>query len=175
MFSSIFDELRKEKYFKEITDFKTFNVKYLKDIKRLKSLQKAETCLEPNKHLHWSFFVNTLLTVFYFRNKISVIDIRLGYIQTSENIEIFNVNLRWIIAIVTTSSVTCFICSSKSINTFLWTGSLNPYCWRSIRQRRSSNEDLVDFFLASCFLNFFFLDNMFRLQSHLKLYLHSKV
>ena len=60
MFSTIFDELREEKYFKEITDFKTFNVKYLKDIKRLKSLQKAETCLEPNKHLHRSFFVNTL-------------------------------------------------------------------------------------------------------------------
>ena len=55
MFSSIFDELREEKYFKEITYFKTFNVKYLKEIKRLKSLQKAETCLEPNKHLHWNF------------------------------------------------------------------------------------------------------------------------
>ena len=32
---------------------------------------------------------------YYFCNKISIIDVQLGYIQTSKNIEIFNVKLRW--------------------------------------------------------------------------------
>ena len=32
---------------------------------------------------------------YYFRNKSSIIDIRLGYIWASENIEIFKVKLRW--------------------------------------------------------------------------------
>ena len=36
-------------------------VKYFKEIKRLKSLQKAEAYLEPSEHLWWSFFVNILI------------------------------------------------------------------------------------------------------------------
>ena len=43
MVNSIFDELKEVKYFKEITDFKSYNVKYFKEIKHLKSFQKAET------------------------------------------------------------------------------------------------------------------------------------
>ena len=35
------------------------------------------------------------LTAYYFRNKSSITDVRLGYIQASENIEIFKVKLRW--------------------------------------------------------------------------------
>ena len=47
MFNCMFDELKKVKYFKEITDFKKhYSVKYFKEIKRLKSLQKAEAYLQ---------------------------------------------------------------------------------------------------------------------------------
>ena len=49
MFNSIFDELKEVKYFKEITDFESYNVKYFKEIKHLKSLRKAETYLEPKR------------------------------------------------------------------------------------------------------------------------------
>ena len=42
----MFDELKEIKYFKEITDFWSYNVKYLKEIKRLNSFKKAETYLE---------------------------------------------------------------------------------------------------------------------------------
>ena len=54
MFSSMFDELKEVKYFKEITDFKSlivmsYNVKYFKEIKRLKSLRNAEAYLEPKR------------------------------------------------------------------------------------------------------------------------------
>ena len=38
----MFGELKEENYFKEVTDFKSQNVKYFKEIKRLKSFQKAE-------------------------------------------------------------------------------------------------------------------------------------
>ena len=44
----MFDELKEVNYFKEITDLKgPYNVKYFKEIKRSKSLQKAEGYLEP--------------------------------------------------------------------------------------------------------------------------------
>ena len=46
MLSSMFDELKEVKYFKEITDFESQNVK---ETKRLKSLQKAEAYLEPKR------------------------------------------------------------------------------------------------------------------------------
>ena len=50
MFKSMFDELKKVKYFKEITDFKeSFNAKYFKEIKRLRSLPKAEAYSEPKR------------------------------------------------------------------------------------------------------------------------------
>ena len=47
----MFDELKKVKYFnKEITDFKeSYNAKYFKEIKRLRSLPKAEAYLEPKR------------------------------------------------------------------------------------------------------------------------------
>ena len=49
------------KYFKKNNRFQEpYNVKYFKEMKRLKSLQKAETYLEGRKHLRWSFFVNIL-------------------------------------------------------------------------------------------------------------------
>ena len=35
------------------------------------------------------------LTTYYFCNKSPIIDVRLGYIQVSENIEIFKVKLSW--------------------------------------------------------------------------------
>ena len=55
------------------------NVKYLKEIKRLKSLQKAEAYPE----LNWAstiYFLWIYLTVYYFGNISSIIDVWLGYI-----------------------------------------------------------------------------------------------
>ena len=53
MFKSMFDELKEVKYLKEVTDFKNVImyviVKYFKEIKRLKSLLKAEAYLEPKQ------------------------------------------------------------------------------------------------------------------------------
>ena len=44
----MFDELKELKYFKEVTDsYRVYNVKFFKEIKRSKSLQKAEAHLEP--------------------------------------------------------------------------------------------------------------------------------
>ena len=44
----MFDELKEVKYFKKITDFRSHKV-HFKEIKRLKSLQKAEVYLEPKR------------------------------------------------------------------------------------------------------------------------------
>ena len=53
MFKGMFDELKEVKYLKEVTDFKNVImyviVKYFKEIKRLKSLLKAEAYLEPKQ------------------------------------------------------------------------------------------------------------------------------
>ena len=52
------------------------------------------------------------LTAYYFCNKSSIIDIRLGSIQTSENIEInfqSEAKVEQNIAIVTTRSVYCYL------------------------------------------------------------------
>ena len=46
---SMFDELKELKYFREITDFKSLILRHFKEIKRLKSLEKAETYLEPKR------------------------------------------------------------------------------------------------------------------------------
>ena len=47
----MFDELKEVKHFKEIPNRfqESYNAKYFKGIKRLKSLQKAEACLEPKR------------------------------------------------------------------------------------------------------------------------------
>ena len=45
----MFDELKELKYFREITDFKSLILRHFKEIKRLKSLEKAETYLEPKR------------------------------------------------------------------------------------------------------------------------------
>ena len=44
----MFGELKEVKYFKEIADFRSL-IKYFKERKRLKSLQKAEAYLEPKQ------------------------------------------------------------------------------------------------------------------------------
>ena len=53
MFNSMFDELKEVMYFRFQEQFNRFqesyNVKYFKEIKRLKSLQKAEAYLEPKQ------------------------------------------------------------------------------------------------------------------------------
>ena len=50
----MFDELKEISYSKEIKDCKSlivtpYNIKYCKEIKRLKSLRKAEVHLEPRR------------------------------------------------------------------------------------------------------------------------------
>ena len=50
----MFDELKEISYSKEIKDCKSlivtpYNIKYCKEIKRLKSLRKAEAHLEPRR------------------------------------------------------------------------------------------------------------------------------
>ena len=46
----MFDELKEAKHVKEKADFmRSHNVRYFKEIKRLKSLEKAEACLEPKQ------------------------------------------------------------------------------------------------------------------------------
>ena len=54
VFSSMFDELKQVKYFKEITDFKSL------EIERLKSLQKSGAYLEPKRASTMELFVNIL-------------------------------------------------------------------------------------------------------------------
>ena len=48
MFNNIFDELKEVKCFKN-NRFQESYVKYFKEIKRLRSLQKAEAYLEPKR------------------------------------------------------------------------------------------------------------------------------
>ena len=45
----MFDELKEVKHFHEITFKEPYNVKFFKEIKRLKSLQKVEAYLEPKQ------------------------------------------------------------------------------------------------------------------------------
>ena len=75
----------------ELTDFKNLycNVKYFKETKRLKNLQKAEAYLEPKQASMMKLFLWTYLTAHCFCNNSSIIDVRLGYMQAPENIEFF--------------------------------------------------------------------------------------
>ena len=57
----------------------SYNVKYFKEINRLKSPQKAEAYLEPKEALRWSFFMNILKGLLFFQ-KSSIIDVRPSYI-----------------------------------------------------------------------------------------------
>ena len=53
MFNSMFEELKEVKYWhnkgRNNKFQESYNVKYFKEIKYLKSLQKAEVCLEPKQ------------------------------------------------------------------------------------------------------------------------------
>ena len=76
----MFDELKEVKYLKKSTIFQeSYNVKYFKETKHLQRLQKAEVYLEPKRASTIELFVN-ILKAFYFRNKNSITDVRLGYI-----------------------------------------------------------------------------------------------
>ena len=71
------------KYFKKKTDFKSLKQRkifYTKEIKRSRSLQKAEEYLEPKRHFTMELFLRIYLMAYYFCNKSSIIDVRLGYI-----------------------------------------------------------------------------------------------
>ena len=59
VFSSMFDELKEVKYFKEITDFNSL------EIERLKSLQRLEAYLEPKWASRMELYVNILNGVLF--------------------------------------------------------------------------------------------------------------
>ena len=49
MFNSMFDELKEKVPYRNNRFQESYDVKYFKEIKRLKSLQKAEAYLEPKE------------------------------------------------------------------------------------------------------------------------------
>ena len=93
MFNSIFDELIGLKYFTRNNKFQEpFNVKYFKEIKRLKGLQvKAVSYFRTQVSIYDGAFLWIYLTAYYFPNKCFIIDVQLGYIKAAENIEISKV------------------------------------------------------------------------------------
>ena len=86
----MFDEFKEIKYFKSYN-----NVKYFKEIKHLRSLQKERTYFEPKRASMMKIFWWIYSKAYYFRDKISIIDVKLGYAWVSENTEIFKKKLRW--------------------------------------------------------------------------------
>ena len=75
---------------------KSSKVKYFKVIKRLKSqkrISKSRGVFRTQVGIYDGAFLWVHLTAYYFRNKSSITNVRLGYIQASENMEIFNVKL----------------------------------------------------------------------------------
>ena len=90
MLNSMFDEL-KAVNLKSIIKHNT-----VKKLKRLKSPQvKVDAYLEPKRASTHGAFLWKCIIAYYFHNKSSIIDVRLGYIWVSKNIEIFKVKLRW--------------------------------------------------------------------------------
>ena len=80
-----------------------YNVKYFKEIKRLKVFSKgllehlsegASTIEHLYEHLRWSFLW-ICWKAFYFCNESSIIDVRLSYIEAYKNNEISKMKLRW--------------------------------------------------------------------------------
>ena len=125
MFNSIIDELKEVNYLKRNNRFQeSYNVKYFKEIKWLKNLQKAEAYLEPKQASTMDLYYEIYLTAYYFRNKSSVIEVRLGQgLWKYWNFQ-NEAKLEQIIAIVTTRIVSCcYYCSANDgtlINNFYW-------------------------------------------------------
>ena len=88
----MFVELKKVKYFNEITDLKSYGVKYFKEIKRYKSVQKRGVFI-TQASIYDGAFLWIYLTAYYFRNKSSIIVVWLVYKQASKNIEVIKVKL----------------------------------------------------------------------------------
>ena len=77
----MFDELKEVKLFKKNHRFQEcYNVKYLKEIKRLKSLQKAEDAFRTQTCIYNGAFLWKYLTAYNFCYKNSIIDARMVYI-----------------------------------------------------------------------------------------------
>ena len=81
MFNNMFDELKEVKVLQRNHRFQeSCNVKNVKEIKRLESLQvKTEAYLEP-KQASTVELLGIYLKAYYFCNKSSIKDVRLGYI-----------------------------------------------------------------------------------------------
>ena len=97
MFNSIFDELKEVKYFTRNNRFQdSFHVKYFQRIITFEeSSSKSSVVFRSQASIYDKIFLWIYLTAYFFRNKSSIIDVQLGYMQTLENIEIFQVKLRW--------------------------------------------------------------------------------
>ena len=80
----MFDELKEVKYFKKIITLNIFqesyNEKFFKEIKHLKSFQKTEELFRTQASNYDGAFLWIYLTVYYFLNISSIIDLRPGYI-----------------------------------------------------------------------------------------------
>ena len=77
----MFDELKEVKYFKETNRFQEpYNVKYSEEIKLLKESSKSRGVFRTQASIYDGAFLWIYLTAYYFRNKSSIIDVRLGYI-----------------------------------------------------------------------------------------------
>ena len=73
MFNSKFDDLKEVKVLEIKNRFQeSYNVKYFKEIKRLKSLQKAEACLGPKRKSTMELFCEYTkrLTIFAIKTPI---------------------------------------------------------------------------------------------------------
>ena len=73
----MFDELKEVKYFKNRFQ-ESYNVKYVKEIKRLRSLQKTGL-FRTQASIYVGAFLWIYLTTYYFPNKSFIIDVQLGY------------------------------------------------------------------------------------------------
>ena len=97
MLNSIFDELKEVKYSTRNNRFQeSFNVKCFKEKKKKtfeESSTKSSATFRTQASIYDGSFLWIYLTAYYFRNKSSIIDDQLGYMQTFENIEIFKVRL----------------------------------------------------------------------------------
>ena len=69
--------------------------KFLWKNKAFEESSKCRGVFRTNASIYDGAFLWVYLSALYFRNISSIIDLRLGYIWASENIDIFKVKLRW--------------------------------------------------------------------------------
>ena len=71
MFNSMFDKLKEVKHFNEIANFKTYNVKFFKEIKRLKESSKSRGVVRTQASTYDGAFLWIYLTAIFVIKAIS--------------------------------------------------------------------------------------------------------